>query len=70
MLFALLFVLGLLMFVLKFINKRSLNYQQNSLVRNIGGVSLGAQKSVQLIQIGEVHLRSWSWRRRSVDQRN
>ncbi|MFY3793394.1 flagellar biosynthetic protein FliO [Ureibacillus sp. MALMAid1270] len=53
MLFALLFVLGLLMFVLKFINKRSLNYQQNSLVRNIGGVSLGAQKSVQLIQIGK-----------------
>ncbi len=53
MLFALLFVLALLIFVLKFINKRSLNYQQNSLVRNIGGVNLGAQKSVQLVQIGK-----------------
>ncbi len=52
MLFALLFVLALLLFVLKFINKKSRNYQQNSLVRNIGGVHLGAQKSVQLIQIG------------------
>lgn len=53
MLFALIFVLGLLLFVLKFINKKSHNYQQNSLVRNIGGVNLGAQKSVQLIQIGK-----------------
>lgn len=52
MLFALIFVLGLLLFVLKFINKKSHSYQQNSLVRNIGGVNLGAQKSVQLIQIG------------------
>jgi len=52
MLFALLFVLALLLFVLKFINKKSHNYNQNSLVRNIGGVNLGAQKSVQLVQIG------------------
>ncbi len=53
MLFALLFVLALLLFVLKFINKKSQNYGQNSLVRNIGGVNLGSQKSVQLIQIGK-----------------
>lgn len=53
MLFALIFVLALLMMVLKFINKKSMNYQQNSLVRNIGGVSVGAQKSIQLLHIGD-----------------
>ncbi|BDH61152.1 hypothetical protein MTP04_12820 [Lysinibacillus sp. PLM2] len=53
MLFSLIFVLGLLLFVLKFINKKSRNYQQNSLVRNIGGVTLGSQKSVQILQVGK-----------------
>lgn len=53
MLFALIFVLALLLFVLKFINKKSMNYQQNSLVRNIGGISVGAQKSIQLLHIGD-----------------
>lgn len=51
-LFSLIFVLALLILVLKFLNKRNVNYQQNSLVRNIGGLSVGAQKSVQLLQIG------------------
>lgn len=50
---ALLFVLGLLLFVLRFLNKRNLNYQQNSMIQNLGGQSLGAQKSVQLLQIGD-----------------
>lgn len=53
MLFCLLFVLGLLVFVLKFINKKSSTYQQNSLVRNIGGITVGPQKSVQLLHIGD-----------------
>ncbi|HWK22273.1 MAG TPA: flagellar biosynthetic protein FliO [Ureibacillus sp.] len=53
MLFALVFVLALLLFVLKFLNKKSANYQQNSVVRNIGGISVGAQKSVQLLHIGD-----------------
>lgn len=48
---ALVFVLGLLLFVLKFLNKRNLSYQQNSVIRNIGGLSVGPQKSVQLVQI-------------------
>ncbi|NLY80675.1 MAG: flagellar protein [Lysinibacillus sp.] len=52
MLFALIFVLVLLVWVLKFINKKSLNFQQNNIVRNIGGLSLGSQKSVQILQIG------------------
>lgn len=53
MLFALIFVLALLIVVLKFVNKKSSNYQQNSLVRNIGGISVGPQKSVQLLHIGD-----------------
>lgn len=49
---ALLFVLGLLLFVLRFLNKRNMNYQQNSMIQNLGGQSVGTQKSVQLLQIG------------------
>lgn len=49
---ALLFVLGLLLFVLRFLNKRNLSYQQNSMIQNLGGQSVGTQKSVQLLQIG------------------
>lgn len=51
-LFSLAFVLVLLIMVIKFLNKRNLSYQQNTLVRNIGGISVGAQKSVQLLHIG------------------
>lgn len=53
MLLALVFVLGLLIFILRFINKRNVNVQQNSFVRNVGGVSVGHQKSIQVVQIGE-----------------
>ena len=53
MLFSLVLVLALLIIVLKFLNKKSASYQQNSVVRNIGGVSVGAQKSVQLLHIGD-----------------
>lgn len=52
-LFFLIIVLALLIYVLKFINKKSINYQQNSIVQNLGGTSLGAQKSVQLLRIGD-----------------
>ncbi len=51
-LLALVFVVGLLVFILKFINRKNMAYQQNSLIKNLGGLSLGAQKSVQLLQIG------------------
>ena len=53
MLFSLIFVLALLIIVLKFLNKKSAGYQQNSVVRNIGGISVGAQKSVQMLHIGD-----------------
>lgn len=50
-LIALVFVIGLLLFVLKFLNKRNLSYQQNAVIRNIGGMSVGPQKSVQIVLI-------------------
>ncbi|MED3660409.1 flagellar biosynthetic protein FliO [Ureibacillus sp. FSL K6-8385] len=53
MILALLLVLMLLVWVLKFINKKSSHFQQNHLVKNLGGISLGSQKSVQVLQIGE-----------------
>lgn len=49
---ALAFVIVLLYAVLKFLNRKNLNYQQNQMVQNLGGVSVGSQKSVQLLQIG------------------
>lgn len=51
-LFSLAFVIGLLIFVLKFLNKKNIAYQQNNLMHNLGGVSVGPQKSVQLIKVG------------------
>lgn len=49
---ALVFVIGLLLVIIKFLNKRNLTYQQNAIVKNIGGLSVGQQKSVQLLKIG------------------
>lgn len=53
MVFALIFVLLLLVWILKFVNKKSMHFQQNSSVQNMGGVSLGGQKSVQVLKIGD-----------------
>lgn len=53
MVLALIFVIALLYGVLKFINSRNNNYQQTQLMQNLGGLSLGQQKSVQLVKVGE-----------------
>ncbi|RPF55984.1 flagellar biosynthetic protein FliO [Aquisalibacillus elongatus] len=53
MVLALVFVLGLIYVLLKFIQKRSRIYQQSRSLVNIGGLSLGANKSVQIIKVGE-----------------
>lgn len=53
MLAALVFVVLLLYFLLKFMNKKSRSYQQNKLVQNFGGTSLGGNRSVQVIKIGK-----------------
>ncbi|MFX3674094.1 MAG: flagellar biosynthetic protein FliO [Paenisporosarcina sp.] len=53
MVLALLFVLALLYGVLKLVNSKNRMYQQNQLMQNLGGLSLGQQKSVQLLQVGD-----------------
>ena len=49
---ALLFVVGLLLALLKFINRKNRMFDQNRLMKNVGGLSLGQQKSIQLVVIG------------------
>lgn len=53
MIFATLFVIALIYFLLKFINKRNRTYSSNQLIQNIGGTSLGANRSIQIVKIGD-----------------
>lgn len=50
---ALLFVVGILFFLLKFLNRKNKIYDKNRYMKNLGGISLGQQKSIQLVMIGE-----------------
>ncbi|MGE7760651.1 flagellar biosynthetic protein FliO [Peribacillus sp. NPDC097895] len=52
MILATIFVVALLYIILKFINKKSKSYQKANSVENLGGTSLGANRSVQLVKIG------------------
>ena len=52
MIFATVFVVALLYFLLKFISKRSKTYKSSRLVENLGGTALGTNRSVQLIKVG------------------
>ncbi|WP_438317629.1 flagellar biosynthetic protein FliO [Sporosarcina sp. FA9] len=54
-LFALVFVIGLLYALLKFINRRNRLYDKTRLMKNMGGISLGQHKSIQLVVIGETY---------------
>ena len=51
-LFALAFVVGLLFFLLKFVNRKNRLYDKNRFMKNMGGLSLGQHKSVQLVAVG------------------
>lgn len=51
-LLALAFVVCLLFFVLKLVNKNNKKYQSNQMLQNLGGVSVGQQKSIQLLKVG------------------
>lgn len=53
MIMATIFVIALLYFLLKFINKKSHVYRDNQVIQNIGGTSLGGNRSVQIIKVGE-----------------
>ncbi|MDP4164052.1 MAG: flagellar biosynthetic protein FliO [Bacillota bacterium] len=52
MIFATIFVIALLYFLLKFINKKNRMYKSSQLVENLGGTSLGANRSIQIIKVG------------------
>lgn len=52
-LIAFVFVIGLLFALLKFINRKNRAYQSNKLMKNLGGLALGQQKSIQLVSIGD-----------------
>ncbi|WP_254118930.1 flagellar biosynthetic protein FliO [Bacillus sp. FJAT-29790] len=52
MIFATVFVVGLLYFLLKFINKKSKMYKSSQMIENLGGTALGTNRSVQLIKVG------------------
>ncbi|OMF63193.1 flagellar biosynthesis protein FliZ [Paenibacillus sp. FSL R5-0490] len=47
------FTIGLLYGLLKFINKKSKVYNRSQLVENLGGTALGANRSIQLIKVGQ-----------------
>ncbi|ARJ40043.1 hypothetical protein SporoP8_14835 [Sporosarcina ureae] len=51
-LFAFVFVIGLLVWLLRFMNKRNRNFDSNRLMTNMGGVPLGQNKSIQLVKMG------------------
>lgn len=50
---ALVFVIVLLYLLLQFVNKKSKAYQKANTVENLGGTSLGSNRSVQIIKVGQ-----------------
>lgn len=53
MIFATIFVVALLYFLLKFINEKSRRFRSTQLVENLGGTSLGANRSLQIVKVGD-----------------
>lgn len=53
MIFATIFVVALLYLILKFVNQRSRSFRSSQLIENLGGTSLGTNRSVQMIKVGE-----------------
>ncbi|CQR47687.1 Flagellar biosynthesis protein, FliO [Paraliobacillus sp. PM-2] len=51
--FALLLIIGLIYGMLKFINKKNKLTSRPNIIKNLGGIPLGTNKSVQIIQIGD-----------------
>ncbi|MCQ6274106.1 flagellar biosynthetic protein FliO [Bacillus sp. V3B] len=53
MIVATIFVVALLYSILKFINKKSSLYKRSQLIENLGGTTLGGNRSVQIIKVGQ-----------------
>lgn len=56
MFFALAVVIALIYIILRFINKKNRLFGQMKAMENLGGISLGPNRSIQLIRIGEIVL--------------
>jgi flagellar protein FliO/FliZ len=52
MISALVLVIVLIYFILRFVSKRSQSFRSSKVLQNVGGVPLGANKSVQLVKVG------------------
>ncbi|WP_050181442.1 flagellar biosynthetic protein FliO [Domibacillus robiginosus] len=50
---ALAFVVALLYFLLRFVNKKSRSYQESHVVHHLGGTPLGGSRSIQVVRVGE-----------------
>lgn len=50
---ALAFVVALLYFLLRFVNKKSRSYQETHIVRHLGGTPLGGSRSIQVVKVGD-----------------
>ncbi|KAB7668744.1 flagellar biosynthesis protein FliZ [Bacillus sp. B1-b2] len=53
MIFATIFVVFLIYYILRFINKRNHAYKSSQIIENIGGTTLGANRSIQIIKVGK-----------------
>jgi flagellar protein FliO/FliZ len=53
MIFALLFVIVLIYYLIKFINKKTRTFQESKLIQHLGGSPLGGNRSIQLVKVGE-----------------
>lgn len=53
MFFALLLVLALIYLLLNFLNKRNKLFQKIKALENLGGISVGQNKSIQIVRIGK-----------------
>ncbi|GAE36040.1 flagellar biosynthetic protein FliO [Halalkalibacter akibai] len=53
MISALALVIVLIYLLLRFVNKRSQTFRSSQVLQNIGGVPLGANRSVQLVKVGD-----------------
>lgn len=49
---ALLLILALIYLLLKFLNKRNKMYKQGKTLENLGGISVGQNKSIQIVRVG------------------
>jgi len=52
MIFATIFVIFLMYFILRFINKRNHSFKNSQVIENIGGTPLGSNRSIQIIKVG------------------